>query len=108
MAINHGVLLYSQQDTYGRGSMGADGVLEAVAQMGTQGVEILTDGVHRWTLALTETVTSFGWEYADKATVRVVPPLAWRQARTRSCCASARVADIPVPFSGEMTRTATV
>ncbi|MDO4258341.1 MAG: hypothetical protein Q4C87_02345 [Actinomycetaceae bacterium] len=60
MAIKRGVSLYSLQDAYGRGGMGVDGVLDAVAQMGTQGVEILTDQMVRGAAQATdETIDAF-------------------------------------------------
>ncbi len=60
MAIKKGVSLYSLQDAYGRGGLGVDGVLDAVADMGTQGVEILTDQMVRGAANATdETIEAF-------------------------------------------------
>lgn len=67
------------------------------------------DGEHWFTLAEMETVTFFRWEYADEATVRVLVPgglaIGEHEVLLR---VSARVAYIPVPFSGEMKRTVTI
>lgn len=67
------------------------------------------DGEHWWTLDEMETVTTFRWEYADEATVRVlVPgglPVGEHEILLR---VAVRVAYVPVPFSGEMRRRVTV
>lgn len=60
MAIKTGVSLYSLQDAYGRGGLGVDGVLDAVAATGTQGVEILSDQMVRGAANATdETIEAF-------------------------------------------------
>ncbi|MCL3777439.1 MULTISPECIES: DUF6379 domain-containing protein [unclassified Actinomyces] len=66
-------------------------------------------GEHWWTLAEMETVTSFRWEYEDEATVRVLAPGGLAPGEHEVLLrVSARVAYIPVPFSGEMRRTVTI
>lgn len=45
--IRRGVSLYSLQDAYGRGGLGLEGVIAAVEDMGTQGIEILSDEMIR-------------------------------------------------------------
>ena len=42
-SIKRGVSLYSLQDAYGRGGLGLEGTIAAVEQMGTQGIEFLSD-----------------------------------------------------------------
>ncbi|MDU0347966.1 DUF6379 domain-containing protein [Actinomyces sp. MRS3W] len=67
------------------------------------------DGEHWWTLDEMETVTFFRWEYADEATVRVLVPGGLTPGEHEVLLrVSARVAYIPVPFSGEMKRTVTI
>ena len=67
------------------------------------------DGGHWFTLAEMETVTFFRWEYEDEATVRVLRPGGLAPGEHEVLLrVSARVAYIPVPFSGEMTRTVAV
>lgn len=66
-------------------------------------------GAHWWTLAEMETVTTFRWEYEDEATVRVLAPGGLAPGSHEVLLrVSARVAYIPVPFSGEMRRTVTI
>ena len=66
-------------------------------------------GEHWWTLAEMETVTSFRWEYEDEARVRVLAPGGLAPGEHEVLLrVSARVAYIPVPFSGEMRRTITI
>ena len=66
-------------------------------------------GAHWWTLAEMETVTTFRWEYEDEATVRVLAPGGLTPGSHEVLLrVSARVAYIPVPFSGEMRRTVTI
>ena len=66
-------------------------------------------GEHWWTLTEMETVTSFRWEYEDEATVRVLAPGGLAPGEHEVLLrVSARVAYIPVPFSGEMRRTVTI
>ena len=56
-----------------------------------------------------ETVTFFRWEYEDEATVRVLRPGGLGPGEHEVLLrVSVRVAYIPVPFSGEMTRTVAV
>lgn len=67
------------------------------------------EGEHWFTLAEMETVTFFRWEYEDEATVRVLLPGGLASGEHEVLLrVSARVAYIPVPFSGEMKRTVTV
>ena len=67
------------------------------------------DGAHWFTLAEMETVTFFRWEYADEATVRVLAPGGLADGEHEVVLrVSARVAYIPVPFSGEMKRAVTI
>ncbi|CED91248.1 hypothetical protein DRB06_12010 [Actinomyces sp. Z5] len=67
------------------------------------------DGKHWFTLGEMETVTFFRWEYADEATVRVLHEGGLAPGEHEVLLrVSARVAYIPVPFSGEMKRTVTV
>ncbi|SHE24950.1 C-glycoside deglycosidase beta subunit domain-containing protein [Actinomyces glycerinitolerans] len=67
------------------------------------------DGKHWFTLGEMETVTFFRWEYADEATVRVLQDGGLAPGEHEVLLrVSARVAYIPVPFSGEMKRTVTV
>ncbi|SDM67654.1 sugar phosphate isomerase/epimerase family protein [Actinomyces ruminicola] len=47
MTIKKGVSLYSLQDAYGRGGLGLEGTVAAVEDMGTQGIEILSDEMIR-------------------------------------------------------------
>lgn len=66
-------------------------------------------GEHWWTLAEMETVTTFRWEYEDEATVRILRPGGLAPGEHEVLLrVSARVAYIPVPFSGEMRRTVTI
>ncbi|QPL05260.1 MULTISPECIES: C-glycoside deglycosidase beta subunit domain-containing protein [Actinomyces] len=66
-------------------------------------------GEHWWTLAEMETVTTFRWEYEDEATVRVLAPGGLAPGDHEVLLrVSARVAYIPVPFSGEMRRRVTI
>ena len=66
-------------------------------------------GEHWFTLAEMETVTFFRWEYEDEATVRVLRPGGLGPGEHEVLLrVSVRVAYIPVPFSGEMTRTVAV
>lgn len=66
-------------------------------------------GAHWFTLAEMETVTFFRWEYADEATVRVLVPGGLAPGEHEVLLrVSVRVAYIPVPFSGEMTRAVAV
>ncbi|PHP52764.1 C-glycoside deglycosidase beta subunit domain-containing protein [Actinomyces ruminis] len=67
------------------------------------------DGEHWFTLEEMETVTFFRWEYADEATVRVLKDGGLGPGEHEVLLrVSARVAYIPVPFSGEMKRTVTI
>ena len=67
------------------------------------------DGGHWFTLAEMETVTFFRWEYEDEATVRVLRPGGLAPGEHEVLLrVSARVAYIPAPFSGEMSRTVTI
>ncbi|VEG29269.1 C-glycoside deglycosidase beta subunit domain-containing protein [Actinomyces howellii] len=67
------------------------------------------DGGHWWTLTEMETVTFFRWEYEDEAVVRVLRPGGLPAGEHEVLLrVSARVAYIPVPFSGEMRRTVTI
>lgn len=67
------------------------------------------NGEHWWTLAEMETVTSFRWEYADEAIVRVLQPGGLSAGEHEVLLrVAARVAYIPVPFSGEMKRRVTI
>lgn len=60
MTIKQGVSLYSLQDAYGRGGLGVDGVLDAVAATQATGVEILTDQMVRGAANATdETIAAF-------------------------------------------------
>lgn len=67
------------------------------------------DGRNWFTLAQMETVYALRWEYADEARIRVRrgSPLApgEHEVTLRISC---RVAYIPFPFTGVMTRTVTV
>lgn len=47
VGIRRGVSLYSLQDSYGRGGLGLEGVVSVVEEMGTQGIEILSDEMIR-------------------------------------------------------------
>ena len=68
-----------------------------------------TTGGHWFTLAEMETVTFFRWEYEDEATVRVLRPGGLAPGEHEVLLrVSARVAYIPAPFSGEMSRTVTI
>ena len=73
-------------------------------------IRFTADGGRHWfTLAEMETVTFFRWEYEDEATVRVLRPGGLAPGEHRVLLrVSARVAYIPAPFSGEMSRTVTV
>lgn len=73
-------------------------------------IRFTADGGRHWfTLAEMETVTFFRWEYEDEATVRVLRPGGLAPGEHRGLLrVSARVAYIPVPFSGEMSRTVTI
>ena len=73
-------------------------------------IRFTADGGRHWfTLAEMETVTFFRWEYEDEATVRVLRPGGLAPGEHRVLLrVSARVAYIPVPFSGEMSRTVTI
>ena len=63
------------------------------------------DGYHWFTLNEMWTVTSFRWEYADEALIRVMTPGGLEAGEHNIKLEVAiRVAYIPVPFGGTMTR----
>ena len=66
-------------------------------------------GAHWFTLEEMWTVASKRWEYRNEATVRVLMDGGLPEGEHDvTLCVRVRVAYIPVPISGEMTRTVTI
>ncbi len=66
-------------------------------------------GAHWFTLDEMTTVDTYRWEYADEATVRVLRPGGLEPGEHEVCVGiNVRVAYIPAPIGGEMTRTVTL
>lgn len=66
-------------------------------------------GGHWFTLAEMETVTFFRWEYGDEAIVRVLSPGGLSTGEHEvELSVACRIAYIPVPFTGVMSRRVTI